>query len=183
MTGASASHYARALADAVMSPDSGLDPRKAIEQLHAVERLLASSKDLQLVLVSPMINKAEKFNVLRRFSGQLELHATVRNFWLLVASHRRTGEIRRMVTQFEQIVNERLRLTAIEVTSRRELTGNQKEEIERVLVDKLGKAIEVHYKLDPSLLGGIKALITSKEYDATIRGGLERLRAQLLATV
>ena len=183
MTGASASHYARALADAVMSPDSGLDPHKAIEQLHAVERLLSSSKDLQLVLLSPKIHKAEKFNVLSLLAGQLELHATVRNFLLLVSSHRRTGEIRRMVTQFEQIVNERLRLTAIEVTSRRELTTNQKEEIEGVLIEKLGSAIEVQYKIDSSLLGGIKALIASKEYDATIRGGLKRLRAQLLATI
>ena len=183
MTGASASHYARALADAVMLPESGLDPHKAIEQLHAVERLLFSSKDLQLVLVSPMINKAEKLNVVRQLAGQLGLHPTVRNFFLLVASHRRTGEIRHMATQFEQILNERLRLTAIDVISRRDLTGAQKEEIEHVLAGKLGKAIEVHYKLDPSLLGGIKACIASKEYDATVRGGLERLRAQLLTTI
>jgi F0F1-type ATP synthase delta subunit len=54
-----ASHYARALADAVVPPDSGVDPRRAIEQLRTFERLLYSSKDLQAALVSPMINKAE----------------------------------------------------------------------------------------------------------------------------
>jgi F-type H+-transporting ATPase subunit delta len=102
---------------------------------------------------------------------------------LIITSHRRVGEIRRMIAQFEQIVNERLRLTAIEIISRRELTGKQREEIERVLAEKLGKAIQVHYKLDPSLLGGVKASINSKEYDATIRGGLERLRAQLVAAI
>ena len=183
MRGALASHYARALADAVMSPDSDLDPHKAIDQLHACERLLSSSKDLQLVLVSPIISKAEKFNIVRQLAGQLGLHPTIRNFLLLVASHRRTAEFRRMVRQFEQIVDERLRLTAIEVSSRRALTTAQKGEIERVLVDKLGKAIEVRYKIDSSLLGGIRACIASKEYDATIRGGLERLRDQLAANL
>jgi F-type H+-transporting ATPase subunit delta len=183
VTGALASHYARALADAVTPPDSGLDPRKAVEQLRRAECLLSSSKDLQLVLVSPLISKTEKFNVIRRLADQFELHRTIRNFLLIIASHRRTKEIRRIVTQFEQIVNERLRLTAVEVTSRRELTGSQKEEIERLLGEKLGKAIQVDYKLDSCLLGGVKASVASKEYDATIRGGLERLRARLLATV
>ena len=183
MTEACASHYARALADAVIPPDSGLEPRKAIEQLRSAENFLSASKEVQLVLASPLINKNDKLNLVRQLADRLGLHWTIRNFLLIIASHRRAGEIRRIRAQFEQIVDERLRLTAVHVISARELNPIQRAEIERVLAEKYGNAVEVEYKIDSLLIGGIKALVAAKECDATIRGGLERLRAQLLTSI
>jgi F-type H+-transporting ATPase subunit delta len=182
MTGASASHYARALADAVIPPDSGVDPRKAIEQLRSAEDFLSSSKDVQLVLASPLVSKNEKLNLVRQLADRLGLHWTVRNFLLIVASHRRAGDIRRIRSQFEQIIDERLRLTAVQVISARELSPARKSEIEQVFTEKFGNEIQVEYKTDSSLIGGVKAFVAAKECDATIRGGLERLRSQLLTS-
>ena len=46
--GALPAHYARALTDAVFKPESGLSPGDAINQLRAVEDVIASSSDLKL---------------------------------------------------------------------------------------------------------------------------------------
>jgi F0F1-type ATP synthase delta subunit len=37
--------------------------------------------------------------------------------------------------------------------------------------------------VDPALLGGIRARVASREYDATVRGRLERMRQRLAANL
>ena len=60
MNVALASHYACALADAVFSSDSDLDPHQAVEQLRSAESLLSSSKQLQLIFLSPTVTRDQK---------------------------------------------------------------------------------------------------------------------------
>jgi F-type H+-transporting ATPase subunit delta len=59
------------------------------------------------------------------------------------------------------------------------LAPNQREAIERALGTKLGKFIRAHYKVDDTLLAGVRARVGAKEYDATLRGKLESLRQRL----
>ncbi len=52
-----------------------------------------------------------------------------------------------------------------------------------MLGTKLGKYVRAHYQIDPALIGGVRARVASKEYDATVRGKLEGLRQRLAANV
>ena len=179
MNGASASHYACALADAVLSPDSDLEPQQAVDQLRSAESLLAASRQLQLVLLSPAVSRDQKIALIRQLANQCGFHKTICNFLLIITLHRRTSELKQMCSNFGSILDTRLGRISAEISSARELTAEQRGEIERVLRSSLGKEIRARYKIDPFLLGGIKASVDSKEYDATIRGRLERLRAYL----
>jgi F-type H+-transporting ATPase subunit delta len=85
--------------------------------------------------------------------------------------------------EFENEVDQRLGWLRAEITSAHELTGAQREEVERALGTKLGKFIRADYKIDPALLGGIRAHVGSREYDASLAGRLTGLRQQLLGTV
>jgi F-type H+-transporting ATPase subunit delta len=44
-------------------------------------------------------------------------------------------------------------------------------------------SIQLESKVDPEVIGGVKLIINSVEYDSTIQGKLERLRTQLKATI
>lgn len=181
MRGAIPTHYAQALADAVFRPDSGLEPREAISQLKRVEELFRSSKDLQLALRSPAVNKHRKTAVLSRLAGDLGLHRVVRNFLLVVATHRRTAQWNEIQERFEEIVDERLGWVRAEIASAQELSPEQREEVERALGTMLGKFIRPNYTIERNLLEGIRARVASKEYDASLRGKLESMRGRLKA--
>jgi F-type H+-transporting ATPase subunit delta len=183
MNAALASHYACALADAVLSFDSDLEAPQAVKQLRSAESVLSSSQELQLILLSPAVGRDRKLALVHQLAGELGLHRTICNFILLVVVHRRTGELKRIILHFEEIVDERLGLLPAEICSGRELGPEEREKIEHALKNRLGRDIKARYKVDSSLLGGVKAFVDSKEYDATIRGRLERLRTQLLANV
>jgi F-type H+-transporting ATPase subunit delta len=183
VTTALPSHYARALADAIFRPDSGLDPHDAISQLMQVQELIGSSKDLQLALNSPAVNKQRKAAVLSKLAEDLGLHRLIRNFLIVVVMHRRTGQLKSIEERFEESVDERLGWVRADIASAQELTPEQRELVERVLGSTLGKFIRANYTIDATLLDGIRAQVASKEYDASLRGKLENMRRQLQSAV
>lgn len=181
MTNAVSRHYAGALADAVFAPGSGLTPQQAVEQLTTVTSLIAGSKDLELALLSPAVSKSRKQAVITRLIDEIGVHRLIRNFLLVVVSHRRTRDLKEIQNNFNLIVDERLGWIPAEIASARELTPEQRDQIERVLGSKLGKFIRAQYKVEPALIGGVRARVASREYDATIRGKIDGLRQRLVA--
>jgi F-type H+-transporting ATPase subunit delta len=181
MIDALAGHYAEALASAVFAPDSGLTPQEASQQLKTSIDLLQESKDLELVLLSPAVNKARKQAVVGKLADELGLHRLIKNFLLVVVSHRRTRELPSIQKSFDSIVDERTGWLPADITSAHELSSEQREQIERALGTKLGKFIRGHYRVDPAVIGGIRAHVASVEYDATVRGKLESMRSRLVS--
>lgn len=182
MQGAIAKHYASALADAVFKPDSGLSPQDSVNQLRTVHSLFSESKLLERALLSPAVKRTRKAAIAGRIADDLGLHRLIKNFLLVIVSHRRTAEMSAILREFEAVVDERTGWIPAEIASAKELNAQQREEIERTLGSKLGKFIRAHYAVDPGLLAGVRASVASREYDATLRGGLEQMRRRLVAT-
>lgn len=181
MTGALETHYARALADAVFAADSGLAPEEAVAQMRSAESLISGSVELKRALLSPAVNKRQKSAVVSKLAEELQLHRLLRNFLLVIVSHRRVHEIGGIRQEFEAVVDERLGWIPADITSARELSPEQKQEVERALGTKLGKFIRPNYRVDAGLLAGLRARVASKEYDASLRGKLEGMRQRLAA--
>ena len=181
MVGAVSRHYAGALADAVFAPSSGLQPKEAMQQLKTAAELIAGSKDLERALLSPAVTRSRKQIVITRLADELGFHRLIRNFLLVVISHRRTSDLKEIERNFDLIVDERTGWMPAEIASARELAPEQRQQIERALGSKLGKFIRAEYKVDPALIGGVRARVASREYDATIRGKMDSLRQRLVA--
>ena len=176
-------HYAQALADAVFAPDSGLSPKDAVEQFRSAENMITASHDLHTAMLSPAVSREKKQAVISKLSDMLGLHRVVRNFLLVVILHRRMLDLKAMRESFEEVVDSRLGWVRAEIASAHEVAAPQREEIERALGSRLGKFIRATYVVDPSLIGGVRARVASKEYDATVRGKLDNMRQRLAANL
>jgi F-type H+-transporting ATPase subunit delta len=183
MTDALSAHYSRALADAVFAPKSDLSPQDALAQLASVKDMISSSKELQIALLSPAVSKGRKAAVISKLAEELGLHRIMRNFLMVVARHRRTRELSAIRQSFELIVDERSGWIPAEIASAKELRAEQREHIERALGTQVGKFIRAHYEVNPALLGGVRARVASREYDASLRGKLESMRRRLVAQI
>jgi F-type H+-transporting ATPase subunit delta len=172
-------HYAAALADSVFAPNSRLSPEDAIAQLRTAESVFSGSRQLEHALLSPAVSRPRKKAVVEKLAGDLGFNRLIRNFLLVVVTHRRTRELPAMRRSFETVVDERLGWIPADIASAKDLTGDQKKEIERTLGTKFGKFIRASYQTDPMLIGGIRARVASREYDASVKGKLEGLRQRL----
>ena len=172
-------HYAAALANAVFAPNAGITPQDAIAQLRTAEALLSDSKQLEHALLSPSVSKVRKKTVIEKLATEMGLHRLMRNFLLVIVTHRRTRELPAIRRSFEAAVDERLGCVPADIASAKDLSDEQKKEVERSLEAKLGKSIRANYQVDPQLIGGIRARVASREYDASVKGKLEQMRQRL----
>lgn len=179
MVTALASHYARALADAVTSPQSDVTPEQTASDLRIVAAVLEGSPDLQRCLLSPAIPRERKEAVAKILAKQFKMHRLVTNFLHVVVHHRRVADLRGVILEFERIIDERTGFERADIVSAAELSDPQKQEIIAALEKTSGKRIRPHFKTDPSILGGVIARLHSIELDGSLQGGLDALRRHL----
>lgn len=172
-------HYARALADAVMAENSGLTPQEASIELRSATDLLQSSPDLLRCLLSPAVPRAKKQEIVLKLAGDMGVHRLMRNFLRMLVHHRRVGQLHGIRTEFERIIDERTGFQRAEISSATALNEEQKNEVVSALEQTSGNKIRPHFKTDPSLLGGVVARLASREYDGSLKGRLEALRRRL----
>jgi F-type H+-transporting ATPase subunit delta len=172
-------HYARALADAVMAPGSGLSPQQASLELRIATDLVHNSPDLQRCLLSPSVPRAKKETVVAHLATELKVHRLMSNFLRVIVHHRRVAHMHSVRLEFERIIDERTGFQRAEIASATTLTEAQQSEIVAALEQTSGNKIRPHFKTDPSLLGGVVARLASREFDGSLKGRLEALRSRL----
>jgi F-type H+-transporting ATPase subunit delta len=171
--------YANALADVVLSPDSGVQPPQAVAQLRAFDEVVSSSSDLRSVLSSPAIPVARKRAIIKEIAAKMGFATVMRNFVLVVNDHRRAAALAQIVDAFETIIDERLGFVRAEVRSATELDNNQQGELSGRLGQLAGAPVRIKFAVDPDLIGGVTARIGSTVYDGSVRGRLAGMRTRL----
>jgi F-type H+-transporting ATPase subunit delta len=172
--------YANALVDIVVSPNSGIDPARAVGQLREFEQAVKTAPQLATILASPAVSGARKRLVIGRIADALGSDRVIRNFILVLSDHRRAHALSEMIEAFDVLLDERLGLVHAEVVSAAELSSEQQDRLSAELGRIAASRVRMKFVIDPELIGGVTARVGSKVYDGSVRGRLEKLR-QLLA--
>ena len=179
MPAAVASRYARALVDVVLAPASQLEPGRVREDLRSFEQALAGSTELANALQSPAVTRSRKRAVIARLGQPLGITGVAKNFLFVLIDHRRMAELSSIIAAFEKLVDERLGILQVEVTSAQELKQPQQDDLVRQLAAMTGKKIVLNLRTDNDLVGGLVVRLGSTVYDGSVRGQLEALGREL----
>ncbi len=172
-----ANRYARALADVVL--DKKLDPRQTEQELNALASLVESAPQLRTVWENPSVEAEQKRAVLDAIVSRIGASRMVRNFVALLIDHRRIAALPEIARQVEVEINQRFGLADAEVTTARPLDESEKRALETRVAEVIGKKVRARYAQNPMLLGGAVVKVGSTVYDGSIRGQLQRLKAEL----
>ncbi len=173
-----ANRYARALVDVVM--DHKIDPASAVQQVNSIVAAVKESGDLRKVWEAPDVPAAQKRNLLDAIGRQVGLSQFVRNFFAILIDHQRIAMLGKIARQFEIELDARLGFAEAQITSARQLSDNEKREVESRVAAMTGKKVRARYAANPELLGGVMVQVGSTIYDGTVRGQLQKLREQLV---
>jgi len=176
LNAAVASRYAAALVEVAMDQRNA-DQIKA--DLASFTDAFSSSPDLRNFLESPAVSAEQKRKVIEELASRMNLATASRNFIYLLVDHRRTEILREIQEAFHWELNARLGIAEAHVTSARELSPAEKQELMGALERRTGKKIEARFHRDESLLGGAVVRVGSTVYDGSVREQLTRLRQQL----
>ena len=148
------------------------------EQLSEFVEAVRDVPELRGVLRNPQLESWAKGVVVSDMVGDAD--ELVRNFLLLTAEKGRIGEIEEIGKEFERLMAREQRRLRVELTTARELTDAEANEILSQIEKASGRQVEATRTVDPDLIGGIVLRAGSLQVDASVRGRLERLRHELV---
>jgi F-type H+-transporting ATPase subunit delta len=134
--------------------------------------------ELRAVLRNPQLDPRAKSGVLDDLLGGAD--ELLRNFLLLTAEKGRVGEIEAMAAEFERLMAREERRLTVELTTAKELSGDEFREIVGQIERASGRTVDATRQVDPDLIGGLVLQAGSLRLDASVRGRLERLRHELV---
>jgi ATP synthase F1 delta subunit len=148
------------------------------EQLSEFVGAVRDVPELRGVLRNPQLESWAKAVVVSDIVGDAD--ELVRNFLLLTSEKGRIGEIEEIGKEFERLMAREQRRLRVELTTARELTDAEANEILSQIEKASGRQVEATRTVDPDLIGGIVLRAGSLQVDASVRGRLERLRHELV---
>lgn len=173
------SRYARALVEA--AGDMKLDGSQVVQQLSALVALVNGSPDLRHVWENPSIPADQKRRLLDAIASREGTAKAVRNFVAILIDNRRIAALPEIAKQVEVEMDRRLGLAEAQVTSARELSPEERRDLEAQMERLTGKKVRARYATDGKLLGGAVVRLGSTIYDGSVRGQLQKMKEQLSA--
>ncbi len=170
-----AQRYAEALLGA--AAEAGVE--EAVSQdLAMVQRAIAGSTDLQLLLKSPVIKQDRKREALKAiFEGRVS--ATTLVFLDLVTEKGRESALPFIIKRFGELRDVTLGILRMRVTSGTDLSDDQKKALTERFAALTQKTIDMTVDTDPALKGGFLARVGDTVFDGTIKRQLEMMRLRL----
>ncbi len=154
--------------------------REMMEEILAVQEVLAQNPDFHKLMQHPGVPKQEKTEVVEYiFKGRISDELT--GFLKLVVAKERYGELQAIFQFFIDKVKEADGIGVAYVSSAVELTNSQREAVMAKLIETTSyRTMEIHYQVDAALIGGMIIRVGDRVVDSSIQSKLEALTKQLL---
>jgi F-type H+-transporting ATPase subunit delta len=162
------------LADASKSHDAWA------RDLELAARLLGDER-VSRVLDNPSVPLREREDLVGRLVDR-RVAKPVANLARLLVRRGRTGLLPAISVEFHRLLNEERGVVQALVTSAKPLDRDDRDAVREKVEAMTGEKVELQDEVDESLIGGLTVRIGDRLLDASIRGRLERLRQQLIAS-
>ena len=169
-----AHRYAQALMD-LGEERKTLD--KISEDLYTIEATIRDSRELRVMLASPVVKPDQKLKVLIEIFGK-QLYLETMSFISLLVRKGRAEYLFVTAEEFRRMLDAKRNILHAEITSAIDLTEDQRMTLQAKLENLTGKRIRPEFQTDATLRGGFTARIGDQMVDASLRSQLELLREQ-----
>ena len=153
---------------------------KLISELQTVKEVFQDGDEMIDFLTHPRISNDDKMKLIdESFKACDKL--VINTLKLLVERHR-IGIVTALVDHFVDLYNEANGIAAATVYSVRELTEDEKNELEASFKKEFNKnSVAINNIVDPTIIGGLKIRVGNTIYDGSISGKLNRIKNRLVA--
>lgn len=151
----------------------------AFQDMLLVKQTLQSSRDLQLMLKSPIIPGEKKHQVLNLvFADSLKTQLS-RLFIDLIVRKEREQYLSQVADGFLQIYRHARNISEGEVVSATDLPADVLKGIQAKVEQFTGGKFEFTHRIDPSLIGGFSLRVGDRLFDGTVTSALRKMRHEL----
>jgi F-type H+-transporting ATPase subunit delta len=147
--------------------------------LHAAADAIRGDADAGRFFVSPVIDRAQKANVVAEaFGGKVD--EIVLHTLLLLVRKRREALLAPIVVEYDKLQLAEAGRDSLEIQSARELRPDELTALVSRLEHIYAKTFQVTRRVNPALLGGVRIMMGDRSIDGTIAGRLDELARDLM---
>ena len=146
----------------------------------AVIDLIASSKDFNFLIKDPTNNKDEQLNALNKISEKYRLNKLLTKFLNFLISKRRFFFVDKILKNFVETCSIKRGELKAELTSAKDLTESEVNNIKEELIKNFSSKIKLNYKHDASLIGGLIVQVGSTMIDTSIKNKLQQIENRMI---
>ncbi|MES2417188.1 MAG: ATP synthase F1 subunit delta [Bacteroidota bacterium] len=175
MSSKAAARYAKSLID-LSTEQNALEEMK--NDMVLFEEVVANNNELEAILKNPIVPLDKKLGVLKAVFDP-KVGPITKTFLKLVVNKGRAGILFDTAKQFIRQYQVLKGIVTAEVTSATELTASSNAEIISLVKKELGaNEVIVKTKINEKLIGGFILKVGDKQFDASIAGGLQKLKKE-----
>jgi F-type H+-transporting ATPase subunit delta len=171
-----ARRYAEALADVALAHNQ---VEQIDSEVGAFVEMMRGSRELHDLFASPIMSQADKARVLDVLIARTGPGKMTANLLHTMLDHYRLHHLGLVYERFRREINERKGTVLAEVTTAHTVGPAEQDRLSRELKTMTGKQVEVEFKTDPALIGGVVTRIGSVIYDGSIRTQLQEIKHHL----
>lgn len=173
-----ANRYARALAEVSFK----LGQHEAVErELEQFGQLLDGNRELSAFYEDPAVGAARKKAATSQLLARLGFCKTAGNFIHVLVERNRMGHFNEMLQAFRQVIRDRLGIVEVGVTTSTEIGQALREQLSRAMEQVSGKRVQLRFRIDPRILGGVVTRVGDTIYDGSVRQQLQQMKERLSA--
>ena len=169
--------YARALYE--VSKESS-DLEKIESDVKNFQSLFENNPEIKNFIQNPTYVIETQNKVLNILSEKLDFTKNLKNFFLLLIKKRRMFFIKKITDAFLKLCSKNRGEIKASLISSKELSSNELEDISKELSSSMGSTIKFDYKVDQSLIGGLKLQLGSFMIDTSIKNKLKKYEQRML---
>jgi len=148
-------------------------------ELGAFHGLFNGRDDLRHALLSPFVGAPKKARILEDVLAASHAGGKTTRMLLLLLDHKRLDLLGDIVGILPEAWNEKLGILTFEVTSAVALTGGQKARLRQAIEAAERNPVNLVFRTDPGILGGLTLKRGHIVYDVSIEGQLNQLKEQI----
>ena len=146
----------------------------------SIINLIASSEDFKSLIKDPTNNKEDQLNALSKISEQYKINELLTKFLSFLISKRRFFYVDKILKSFVETCSIKRGELKAELTSAKNLSENEVNNIKEELTKNFSSKIKLNYKHDASLIGGLIVQVGSTMVDTSIKNKLQQIENRMI---
>ena len=171
--------YSKALLELSIESKNMDEVQKDIKN---IIELLESNSDFSRVLKSPVVSRNDQKQIIEKVFSHLSISKMVLNFFIVVATNRRSFIIDRICKRFLEMEKDFKGEVRAEIISTEAPDKDLLSKIEKIIKDTIKSEVNLTTKIDKSIIGGYILNIGSVMLDGSIKSKLQGLRVLMKGT-
>ena len=150
------------------------------DQSLSVINLMNQSDDFSKLIKDPTINQEELLKVINKISENYKFETLFKNFLNFLIQKRRFFYVENILKSFIETCSRKRGEIKAELRSAKNLSDNEITEIRELLTKNFSSKINLDYKYDESLIGGLIVQVGSTMVDTSIKNKLQQIENRML---